>query len=110
MRLGEGALAGAVGTPNCEAGLGTLGKRGAWSALQAASSKVKFALVAGWRRIQAQRGRDRKTATRIFIKIQASNGDRPELIVQIGDSLQVDLSDQMLGRAEISNWMVVLLT
>lgn len=50
------------------------------------SSKVKFALVAEWRQIQAQRGQDIKTVTRLFIKIQASDGDRPELIVQIGAS------------------------
>lgn len=42
--------------------------------------------MAEWRWIQAQRGQDRKTVRRIFIKIQASDDGRPELMLQVGTS------------------------
>lgn len=54
--------------------------------------------------------RTERPVVRIFVKVQASDDDRPELEGQIGLFQHVDLSDRMSERAKVSNWIVMLLT
>lgn len=82
MRHGEGA----VGGTGCEVRLGTLGSgEPAEPFMQQVTGSGLHWWLSG-DRFRHRGSRTERLVARIFIKIQASNDDRPELIVQTGAS------------------------